>query len=509
MSRENAKRKQELLEQHRRRVEAMRLRPGFRSDEADADKAERKRRALADPVVFAETYLPEYATSKCNERHRKLAMAVLRNRKIRRVVRWPRAHAKSVWCDLIIPLWLWARGEPMYCVVIGASFDASKVLLSDIQAEFEGNPLLIHDFGEQEMTGHWTDGRFTTKGGFTGHALGMGQHVRGLRRRALRPTYVVMDDCETKDVVKNEKRQWEIVRWVEGALLKTMDGPVQRFLIANNGFAPSMIQRKLLEKHPSWELDEWKAYDKATYEPGWPEKYTADYWRNMEEEDGKLSVWAEFLHEPHVEGSIFTEDLFNYGDPPRIDHFVKLIGHWDVAYAGTKTADFNAVRVWGLDKERRFWLVACFVKQSKMRAAVDWMVEFDRNLPAGTVVHWQYESQFWNGELENTISAACDESNHQLHIRKAELEKANKYDRLLRAHTYYQNGRVWYANRLKGQNDHEVGMAQLRGIEPGYSSHDDAPDADERCFADLDRESRVSRALPSRYGNRERPKRSW
>lgn len=504
-----AKQKRELIEQHKRRVESMRSRPGFDVSETAAQKQSRIQRALADPDVFAETYLPEYTTSKSAAFHRRFAKSVQKNPKCRKVARWPRAHAKSVWVDLIIPLWLWARGEKMYCVIIGASYDAAKVLLSDLQAEFEGNPRLLQDFGDQEMSGHWTDGRFTTKGGFTGHALGMGQHVRGLRRRALRPTYVVMDDCETKDLVKNEKRQWELVRWVEGALLKTMDGPVQRFIIANNAFAPSMVQKKLLEKHPTWELDEVKAYDKVTYECAWPEKYTPDYWRRMEEEDGRLSVYAEFLHEAHIEGSIFTDDLFNVGRAPELHEFVKLVGHWDVAYAGTSTADYNAVRVWGLDNDRKFWLVGCFVKQSKMASAVRWMVDFDRSLPVGVIVHWQYESQFWNVELENTLDQVIKEEGHELLIRKVALAKANKYDRLLRMVVYYENGRVWFSEGLVGLGDFEVGLAQIRGIEPSYSSHDDAPDADECAISDLAMESRTNNLGPSRFGKRTGPKRRW
>lgn len=479
------KQAERLLEAYRRRLEILRNSASFNAHETSAQQDERIAACKQDPVLFAETYLPHYTSSPCADFQRLAAWRIARTSDIRIVLRWARAHAKSVWADVIIPLWLWVRGDPMYLVLIGSSGDRAKALLSDIQAEFEANPRLIHDFGEQEMLGNWQDGEFTTKGGFTGVALGMGQSVRGLRKRALRPTYVVLDDCETRQLVKNPKRLGEMVRWVETDVLGTMDGPNQRLVIANNRFAPDMIQVRLLDKHPDWTCHEVAAYDPVTYEPAWPEKYTADYWRTLERKNGTLAVRAEYLHRPHVEGSIFTDDLFNWGRPPRIDHFVGLVGHWDVAYAGTSTADYNAVRVWGLDKDNRYWLIGTYCKQSKMAAAVRWMVDFDRNLPDSAVVQWQYEAQFWNDELERTIQEVCKAEAHELRIRKAERSRAAKYDRILTLHPYYQNGRVWYSEKLRSDHDTEVALDQLRGIEPGYKTHDDAPDADEQAISQL------------------------
>jgi phage terminase large subunit-like protein len=509
MKRNSVAANRKLLDAYRRKLDALKQNPAFDPNESHADKSARIKRALADPQVFAETYFPHYCTSVCAPFHVAFARRVAKHKNMKAVVRWPRGHAKSVWCDILIPIWLWARGEKMYMVLIGSSFDKAKVLLSDVQVEFEANERLLADFGDQRMEGSWEDGRFVTKGGFVGHALGMGQSVRGLRHRALRPTYCVPDDCETKDIVKNPKRQHEMARWVEMDLLGTMDGEHRRLLIANNGFAPDMIQKVLLKKHPSWHLDEVKAYDKVSYECAWPAKYTPEYWQELETENGKLSVYAEYLHEPHVEGTLFTDDLFNYGKPPRLDHLVKITAHWDVAYAGTSTADYNAVRVWGLDKEGNFWLLACYVKQSKMSGALRWMVDYDKSLPANVIVHWRYESQFWNVEVERTIQEVCDAAGHELMLAKVDTPKANKYDRILSTHVYYQNGRVWYNEKLIGQGDHEVGLSQLKGIESGYSGHDDAPDADQGALSDLSRENRSRKFAAPVYGKRTTPKRTW
>jgi predicted phage terminase large subunit-like protein len=499
------------LEQYRRKLEILRASKGFNLHETADEQHRRIEAAKADPVTFAETYLPDYCTAKCATFQDQAARRILRTKDIRIVLRWARAHAKSVWADIIIPLWLWAKGEPMYLVIIGSSFDKAKTLLSDVQAEFEANPRLLHDFGEQQMDGNWTDGYFSTKGGFVGAALGMGQSVRGLRKRALRPTYIVLDDTETRQLCKNPKRLAEMVHWVETDVLGTMDGATQRLVIANNRFAPDMIQVRLLEKHKDWICHEVKAYDPVTFLATWPEKYGTDdtYWRDMERKNGSLAVRAEYLNEPHVEGSIFTDDLFNWGRPPRIDHFVCIVGHWDVAYAGTRTADYNAVRVWGLDKDNRYWLIGTYCKQSKMAAAVRWMVQFDKALPDSAVIRWQYESQFWNDELERTVRDVCHEEAHELRLAQAERGKANKYERILTLHPYYQNGRVWYSDKAKSESDALVALAQLKGIEPGYSSHDDAPDADEQAIGVLSREVLAREWNDPVLGERQRPKNIW
>src|SRR5690606_33892412 len=169
-------------------------------------------------------YFPHYATSDVPDFHITAANRTLRNKAIKQFLEWGRAQAKSVLADILLPFWLWLNGEPIYLVLIGNSFDRAKQLLEGIRAEFEANPQIIKDFGQQHNPGNWEDGFFITKGGFIGQALGMGQSVRGLRVKSKRPTIIVMDDCETKDLVQNPARQEKMAKWVERDLIPTMDG---------------------------------------------------------------------------------------------------------------------------------------------------------------------------------------------------------------------------------------------------------------------------------------------
>lgn len=443
-------------------------------------------RAKKDVAYCVRRYFPHYATAECAPFQIKWANKLLRNKRFKGFAKWGRGLAKSVWNNVIIPFWLWLNEGKKYFVLVGPNAKRAVRLLEDLRAEFEGNPQIIADFGEQKNPGSWDEHLWITKGGFIGQALGFGEPCRGLRVAEKRPDHYNVDDLETRQTVKNESRQDEMVEWVEQELLPTMDGNEERLVFSNNWFAPVMFLRKLSEKHPDWYVHEVKAYCPITYTPTWSGKYGPDYYRTKEREMGVLAALAEYNHEAKAEGKIFKSEQIQWADLPSLNRFKIIVGHWDVAYAGTATADYNAVRIWGL-LGNDFYLIGCFAKRSKMRDAVVFMCDFEKRLPATVRVHWQYESQFWNGELERTIKEVKAETGVKLPISKVDTPRVRKYDRILQTHVYYQNSRVFYGAHLKASADTQTGLNQLFGIEPGYSGNDDVPDADEQAFKFLDR----------------------
>lgn len=450
--------------------------------------------AKKDVQYCVERYFPHYATSKSADFQIKFANRVKKDKEIAAFAQWGRGLAKSVWCDVILPFWLWINDEAHYIVLIGQNYDKAKQLLGDIQAEFESNPQIIRDFGEQKLEGSWEDGKFQTRGcrewgikPFIGRSLGMGQEVRGLRIGSQRPDLCIVDDVETRDINKNPKRQDEYVKWIETALIPTMDGNIKRLLYANNRFAVRMIQTELQIKHPDWFISHVPAYDKATFLPIWKEKYPSDYYRRLNDKIGIIALEQEYLQEPVIEGKIFKPEQIVWADMPRLDHFKIIVGHWDIAYAGNSKSDYNAVRIWGLSKDSIFWYIQSFVKQSKMRDAVVYMCELQRSLPKSVIIHWQYESQFWNDEVQRTIREVSREYGVALLISKVDTPRTKKFDRMLTMQPRYQNNRMRYNAKMKADNDTQTGLAQLFSLEPGYTTHDDAPDADEQCIAFLEK----------------------
>jgi len=447
--------------------------------ETEAEKEEIRRRLRKDPAFLCEFLFPHYATAKASWFQIRLAKAVLKNKTIRRLVRWGRGLAKSVWVDIIIPIFLWVNGEFVYEVIVGNNEDKACDLLDDVRAEFQGNQRLIHYFGDQFNPGSWESGDFRTKDGrFIGQAIGVGQDCRGLRKGPIRPNYISCDDLEDKDTAKNPKRQDEIVTWIEGSLLKCMDGDTRRYLHPNNDPWPRSIQNQLEKKHPNWDLDVVEAYDEVTYKPAWPEKYDNNYYRVMENEDGAISCHAEYNHKKLVKGKVFTDELFQWGKRPRFDQFRHIVGFWDVAYSGAN--DYNAVKVWGLHG-LNFWCLKAFVRQCKMADAIRFMYHYQETLPPTVMVHWRVEEQFWNDPLKQALKKVEREFKKSLNIVISPKPRLKKFDRLMSQHPYYQNSRIYYDDAEFANNDMTEGINQQKGIEPGYNTHDDSPDADQQA----------------------------
>ena len=458
-----------------------------------------------DPRKMVERYFPHYADAPCADFQIEWAWMVAKNKRFRGFAQWGRALAKSVWNNIFIPFWIWLREGHCYFVLIGNSNDKANQLLEDIRAEFEANPRILADFGEQKVLGSWEDGFFQTKGNFIAQALGMGQSVRGLRVKNKRPSLINCDDLETKDINANPKRQIKMVNWIVRDLIPTMDGEIKRFTYSNNLFAPIMIQTMLQELYLKWKVHQVNAYDPVTYVPTWTGKYDNMYFRYVEEDIGRLAAMAEYNNTPHVEGTVFKDEMINWVDLPRLDHFETIIGHWDIAYAGNQSSDYNSVTVQGL-KQTNFYIIDLFCKQTKMKAGLLWMSNFEKNQPASVRVRWQFEAQFWNDEVQRTIDEVEAETGVNLRLVKVTI-KGKKIDRIMSLVPYYQNNRIHYNKKIKSNNDTQIALAQLKSIEPGYNSHDDYPDSHEAGIKELEKYTPVRKG--KNLMGKMKPKNSW
>jgi len=467
--------------------------------ETKAEQNTRIERTKRDVVYMVKNYLPHYATADCAQFHWLAANQIANDELIKIFLEWFRGGAKSVWADVIIPLWLWMRGEEIFMCLLSDSSERASELLADIQAEFEGNALLINDFGAQKCDGDWAIGNFKTiDQRFIGTAFEMKQKIRGIRVKQRRPTLWVIDDLETPDTISNPKRMRKQADKIEREVLPTMTGKVRRVLYACNKFARIMTQTILQERHPEWKVNQIKAYNKVTHEPAWPSMYTAEYYIQQEIDMGLVAAYAEYLHETKLEGKNFSEDQCQWTKLPELEDMQMILVHWDIAYTDNESSDYNAVKVWGT-MNRKFFMIDCFVKQAKMKLACNWMCEFKKSLPQGVNVIFQFESQFWNEEVERNIIESENDYNISLNIMKV-TSNGNKLHRILTMQPYYQNSRIYYNEGLKSHSDTQVGIMQLCAVEEGSTEHDDSPDADQCAILALEKYS-----TPTQRNNNEKP----
>ncbi len=107
-------------------------------------------RAREDVAYMVKTYFPKYAEVESAPFQIDFASAVANDPLFKGFAEWGRGLAKSVWCNIFIPIWLWMRGEDVFMCLMSDSEDRADELLADVQAELDGNPLIVHDFGSQK-----------------------------------------------------------------------------------------------------------------------------------------------------------------------------------------------------------------------------------------------------------------------------------------------------------------------------------------------------------------------
>lgn len=477
--------------------------------ETKDDQAGRKKKALAPNGYnfFVKTYFPIYADVDCGDFHISAAHRICVKERptedpnLIAILEWPREHAKSVHADILIPMWMMAKGTLNGMILMGKNEDDAANLLGDIQAQLQFNALFIHDFGEQFNFGDWSEGDFTTKSGIRFLAVGRGQSPRGARKGQRRPNYAVVDDVDDDELVNNQKRVKKVVKTILGALFFALDTRGATLVIAGNRIhAQSVLAHMVGDIKPGAPKRE-KIYhskvfaiDPKTGRPAWWQRYTLDMINSKVAAAG-IYGRTEFFHENHVEGEIFKDAMIHW---LKMWHLLKqytmIIGYFDPSFENSTTSDFKAVRVWGgLSTPSGDWQRHClksFVRRAPIIDAFAWMSAINDKLPTGVAILWYMEKQFTNKLFMDALSAHNKEraasGKKQLIVLLDETQKDPKYIRMVQMQPSYLNNENFYNQDEMYNPDMIEGNNQLKGIEPGYQTPDDSPDADQGAWNILD-----------------------
>lgn len=478
------KQEREALERYLEHLENIRSCEHVDFNETPAERAKRLKRCKTDYAYFVSYYFPHYAKAACAPFHIRNADRIRRNKFISRLMKWARGLAKSCHADIFIPVWLHLFHDELNCMLlVGKDLAAAKVLLSDLMAEFAGNPQLIADFGELVASGNWAKGNFKTTKGARFFALGKGQSPRGKRNGPNRPDFVVMDDIDDDEECANPKQVDKTVAWVLRALIPAMSVERSRFLMANNLIAPYTVLSNLSE-NDAFETDQVNALDENG-EPSWP-YYNKEFYAARRRLMGDPAFQTEYQNNPMKEGKIFRDEHMPYAPPLARNRYNRIVAQWDIAYSESKTADFNAVPIVGLTSSGDKHLIAGFCQQCKMEVALRWMYDYQLALPSTVIVEWYAESQFWNDAVELAMQTVAKEYGWRLPIVFDDRPQGNKFSRMLQMLPGMQRREFYVSDQLKHNPDIQAGLQQVKGIEPGYAGHDDFPDALQTAISKLE-----------------------
>ena len=159
-----------------------------------------------------------------------------------------RGGAKSIHSNVGNVLALKQAGKIKFFVVVGANELRAKMLLADLQVQFESNQRIIKDFGPQMSYGNWADGMFETTDHCYFMALGLDQPFRGLRHYANRIDMASVDDVEDRKVAQNHTLVRERGEKILGDLVGAFGKNSKRLVISNNYITKTGIINYLLTK---------------------------------------------------------------------------------------------------------------------------------------------------------------------------------------------------------------------------------------------------------------------
>lgn len=461
---------------------------------------ERISRAKDDYGYFVKTYLPHYASCDCADFQIKAAEKVRTGTRLKGVFMWPRGHAKSINFDIGIPMWLKIQGMLHVMVLVGKSEDSAKILLSDLQAEFEANQLYIHDFGPQKAAGSWEEGNFVTADGVAFFARGRGQSPRGLRYRSNRPDYIVVDDLDDDELCESPARVRKLTEWVKTALYGAMDSGRGRFVMVGNLISRNSVLQQMTEGRKTYVSRITAIMPDGT--PAWPQKNTIEELRDMEEFMGYRNFQKEYMNNPVTEGAVFKQEWIRYGRMLPLEDYDDLVCYIDPSFKDSKTADYKAAKLWGR-KGSRLHHIRAFVRQCSIVEMVRWLYDLEESMPPGASCKYLMETNFLQDTILDEFETEGDIRGWQLPITGDKRSKPNKFLRIENISPLWERGFVTYNEEMKDDPDMKTGIEQTLAFEKGSRAHDDAPDADEGAIYTLRSSSKSQTIEPlfSRISN--------
>lgn len=465
--------------------------------------------------AFVEYYFPHYCTDreigkiiKSANFHIKAAKEILADKNIRAVYQWARGHAKSTHIDIFIPLWLKCQHVPgvKNMVLVGKSEASAIELLGDLQAELQYNSRYIADFGKQYNAGRWTDGRFVTADGCSFTALGRGQSPRGLRERANRPDYIVIDDLDDDELVQNPDRVRRLTQWVKEALFGCFGATGGRFIMVGNLISKTSVLYNMSNNN-GVKLSRVNIYDNKG-KPSWAEYWTIDRVRELESFLGYRSFQREYMNNPITEGAVFKNDWIKWKKPLPLNKYDQIVAYCDPSFKSSVKNDYKAIKVWGKIGTELHHLFA-FVRQCSVAEMVRWLYDLhELFVQNNAVCNYYIETNFLQDILLDEFETEGKLRNYQLPIRGDSRKKPDKFQRIEAISPLWERGFVFYNENMQKDRDMLVGIEQLLSFEKGSRSHDDAPDADEGAIYILQKTARVNKFEP-RFGRPASSKYLW
>lgn len=473
-------------------------------NEKPQDKAKRIKDNEAEYTKWFEYYFPNFAKVKCAWFHKAIADVLINNKQIYLLAEVFRSGGKTVHINMGIPLYLYlVKKDLFYMILMGQTDPKAKRLLSGIQSQLEHNQRLKNDYGSRLKYGDWSDGNFGTTDGARFRCFGFGQSPRGEQEEGMRPDYISCDDCDIKKHLNNDRLMRERVNFVYEDLIGCFDSAdvgyqgTERFVYANNNFhkksmtnrlkarfhisATKSKQKERKQKHYVFTVEAVK--DLNTFEPNWPEKTSADYWREKYDDLGHASFCKEYQHLHVEEGKIFKAEYMQWKKMMPLEAYSALAIYGDLSYK--EQGDYKALIFLG-KYNREFHFIRTFVRQCDKVDGAKWLYDLWEDMSLFNYnIAVKIEGLFAQDEFVGDFDIEGDERGWHIPVEPDKRSKEGKYDRVAGTVGNFRRRWVYFNIDEKDSADQIELLDQYYQFERGSEAHDDGPDAAHGAFVEV------------------------
>lgn len=177
---------------------------------------------LMDTLEWGRTFIPQYYTHAPSKMHKWLAkqFATFDERGKRVSAIGPRGNAKSVIGNTTLILQRALEGRESVIIISSDTVTQAREHLRTIKDELESNELIRKQYPNASGTGPiWQEGYIQMANGTIIRAVGTQTNIRGMRRKQVRPSLIVVDDPENDEHISSTPMREKSRRWFARTLM--------------------------------------------------------------------------------------------------------------------------------------------------------------------------------------------------------------------------------------------------------------------------------------------------
>jgi predicted phage terminase large subunit-like protein len=416
-------------------------------------------------------YFPKYANSNPAPFHRRASKRFIQNKRWYEVRSWSRGFAKST-RTMFEVLYLALTGKAKNILLVSYSYDNAERLLMPYMINLERNKRILHDYGYQVTPGKWISGEFTTTSGASFTAVGAGQSPRGAKKEEKRPDVILIDDIDTDEETRNEKRIQDKWEWIEQALIPTLDiSADMRILFCGNIIAKDCCITRAQQHADKVDIVN---LVNAKGQSNWPAKFKQEDVEYIRSKISYISFQKEYMNNPLSVGSVF-EDI-TYNKMQQLRHYRMLVCYTDPSFKESKKNDYKATVLVGLWKGE-FHIIKAFVEQTTTAQMVQWHYDI-MDMLGGLPCYYYMEANLIQDILMEEFHKVGKVVGKMVPIKGDERKKPDKFTRIESLLEPLNRAGKLIFNEREKENPHMQRLdEQFKAFQPGSRAHDDGPDA--------------------------------